>query len=96
MNTVKFKKIAIKIRYKMPIAILKSTYDVWVFDSNNKPPSQNKNIAIYRDKIYEKVWQEEFTGKTRTLDLHIQRLRKKLNLENNIKTVFRIGYKFEV
>ena len=57
---------------------------------------QNKNIAIYRDKIYEKVWQEEFTGETRTLDTHIQRLRKKLNLENNIKTVFRIGYKFEV
>lgn len=57
---------------------------------------QNKNIAIYRDKIYERVWQEEFTGQTRTLDTHIQRLRKKLNLENNIKTVFRIGYKFEV
>ncbi len=57
---------------------------------------QNKNIAMYRDKIYEKVWQEEFTGETRTLDTHIQRLRKKLNLENNIKTVFRIGYKFEV
>ena len=57
---------------------------------------QNKNIAIYRDKLYENVWQEEFTGETRTLDTHIQRLRKKLNLENNIKTVFRIGYKFEV
>lgn len=57
---------------------------------------QNKNIAIYRDKLYENVWQEEFTGETRTLDTHIQRLRKKLNLENNIKTVFRIGYKFEI
>ncbi len=57
---------------------------------------QNKNIAMYRDKIYERVWQEEFTGETRTLDTHIQRLRKKLNLENNIKTIFRIGYKFEV
>ena len=51
---------------------------------------------MYRDKIYERVWQEEFTGETRTLDTHIQRLRKKLNLENNIKTIFRIGYKFEV
>lgn len=57
---------------------------------------QNKNIAMYRDKIYERVWQEELTGETRTLDTHIQRLRKKLGLENNIKTVFRIGYKFEV
>ena len=57
---------------------------------------QNKNIAMYRDKIYERVWQEEFTGETRTLDTHIQRLRKKLGLENNIKTVFRIGYKLEV
>lgn len=57
---------------------------------------QNKNIAMYRDKIYERVWQEEFTGETRTLDTHIQRIRKKLGLEENIKTIFRIGYKFEI
>ena len=56
---------------------------------------RNKNIALYRDRLYEKVWQEPFTGETRTLDSHIQRLRKKLGLEKQIKTVFRIGYRLE-
>jgi len=56
---------------------------------------RNKNVALYRDRLYEKVWQEEFTGETRTLDSHIQRLRKKLGWEEYIKTVFRIGYRLE-
>jgi len=56
---------------------------------------RNKNVALYRDKLYEKVWQEEFIGETRTLDSHIQRLRKKLKWEEHIKTVFRIGYRLE-
>jgi len=56
---------------------------------------RNKNVALYRDKLYEKVWQDEFIGETRTLDSHIQRLRKKLAWEDYIKTVFRIGYRLE-
>lgn len=56
---------------------------------------QNKNVALYRDRLYEKVWKEEFTGDTRTLDSHIQRLRRKLGWEKYIKTVFRIGYRLE-
>ena len=57
---------------------------------------RNKNIALYRNQLYERVWQEEFMGDTRTIDLHIQRLRKKLGWENHIKTIFRIGYRLEV
>lgn len=56
---------------------------------------QNKNVAQYRDRLYEKVWNEPFLGDTRTLDTHIQRLRKKLGWEDRIKTVFRIGYRLE-
>ena len=55
----------------------------------------NKNVALQRRRLYELVWQEEFTGETRTLDTHIQRLRKKLGWENHIKTIFRIGYRLE-
>ncbi len=54
---------------------------------------QNRNIALYREQLYEKVWKEPFTGATRTLDSHIQRLRKKLGWEDKIRTVFRIGYR---
>lgn len=57
---------------------------------------RNKNVALYRDRLYEAVWNEPFTGETRTLDSHIQRLRKKLDWEDHIKTVFRIGYRLEV
>lgn len=57
---------------------------------------QNKNMALYREVIFEKVWGEEMEFETRTLDLHIQRLRKKLDWKDKIKTVYRIGYKLEV
>lgn len=56
---------------------------------------QNKNAALYRDRLYEKVWGETYMGDTRTLDSHIQRLRKKLDWDKYIKTVFRIGYRLE-
>ena len=57
---------------------------------------RNKNVALYRDKLYEAVWHEQFLGETRTLDSHIQRLRRKLGWEDRIKTLFRIGYRLEV
>ena len=57
---------------------------------------QNKNIALYRDRIYEKVWGEEFLGDSRTVDLHIQRMRKKLGLEKRLVAVYKIGYRLEV
>ncbi len=56
---------------------------------------QNKNVALHRSRLYEKVWGEEFMGDTRTLDSHIQRLRRKLDWDNYIRTVFRIGYRLE-
>lgn len=55
---------------------------------------KNRNIALYREIIYEKVWNDPFCEDTRTVDLHIQRLRKKLGLEKNIQTVFKVGYRF--
>lgn len=56
---------------------------------------QNKNVALHRGRLYEKVWGEVFMGDTRTLDSHIQRLRRKLDWDKYIKTVFRIGYRLE-
>ena len=56
---------------------------------------KNKNIALYREIIYERVWNESYLMDTRTVDLHIQRLRKKLGLEKNIQTVYKIGYRFK-
>ena len=43
---------------------------------------RNRNIALYRETIYETVWGGEYVGQSRTVDLHIQRLKKKLNWDN--------------
>jgi len=57
---------------------------------------QNKNLALSRDKLLELVWGFEYVGETRTVDVHIQRLRKKLGFDERIKTVFKHGYRLEV
>lgn len=57
---------------------------------------RNGNVALSRCFLYESVWQEEYTGETRTLDNHIQRLRKKLGWNDKIQTVFRIGYRLKM
>ncbi len=57
---------------------------------------QNKNIALFRDQIYKNVWDESYMGDSRTVDLHVQRLRKKLGWEDRITAVYKIGYRLEV
>lgn len=57
---------------------------------------KNKNLALSREKLLELVWGYEYFGDTRTIDMHIQKLRSKLNLEDDIVTVFKYGYRFEV
>lgn len=55
---------------------------------------RNRGAALYRDALYERVWGGELED-TRTLDLHIQRLRKKLHWADKIETVYRIGYRLK-
>ncbi|MGL4338164.1 MAG: response regulator transcription factor [Turicibacter sp.] len=57
---------------------------------------QNKNIALSRERLIEIVWGYEYEGDTRTVDVHIASLRKKLKLENRIKTVYKLGYRLEL
>ena len=56
---------------------------------------KNRNIALSRQRLMKEAWGVSFVGESRTVDVHIQRLRKKLNLDDAIKTVFRYGYRFE-
>ena len=57
--------------------------------------AQNKNVAISREKLLSMVWGTDFYGETRTVDVHIGQLRKKLDLHDNIKTVSKLGYRLE-
>ena len=56
---------------------------------------KNRNIALARDRLLELVWGYDFEGETRTVDVHIQKLRKKTGWENRIKTVYKMGYRLE-
>ncbi len=55
---------------------------------------RNPNVALYREVIYEHVWQSSYMGDSRTVDLHVQRLRKKAGLEKNIEAIYKVGYRF--
>ena len=57
--------------------------------------ARNPNIALYREVIYEQVWEREYTGDSRTVDLHVQRLKKKLGWDKHICAVYKIGYRLE-
>lgn len=55
--------------------------------------ARNRNIALYREAIYENVWGGEYMGQSRTVDLHVQRLKKKLQWEDKIIAVYKVGYR---
>lgn len=56
---------------------------------------QNRNIALGREEILRRVWGDEFLGESRTVDVHIGQLRKKLNLYEKIRTIPKLGYRLE-
>lgn len=72
-----------------PVNLTKKEYDLLLLFV------RNKNIALYRETIYERIWGEEYYGDSRTVDLHVQRLRKKVGLEDKIKAVYKVGYRLE-
>ncbi len=57
---------------------------------------KNKNVALFRETLYEKVWEGEYFADSRTLDLHVQRLRKQLGWEHSLVAVYKVGYRLEV
>lgn len=69
------------------ILLTPKEYDILVFFA------QNPNMAIYRENIYERIWGGEFDFSSKTVDLHIQRLRKKTHLENELQAVNKVGYR---
>ena len=54
---------------------------------------RNRNLALSREKLLELAWGYDYEGDTRTVDVHINRLRRKLGLENDIQTVYKVGYR---
>ena len=58
--------------------------------------AQNRGVVLSKSTIYERIWGGEFPEHTRTVELHIQRMKKKLGWTEKIRPVFGIGYRLEV
>ena len=57
---------------------------------------QNKNVALFKENLYEKVWKDEYIADSRTLELHVQRLRRKMGWEKNLVAVYKVDYRLEI
>ncbi len=64
-------------------------YDLLVF------LCRNRNVAFTRDMLLARVWGDAYAGETRTVDVHVASLRKKLHAASHIRTIPRLGYRWE-
>lgn len=79
------------VRYdEQEVALTPKEYDLLVLFA------QNPNVALYRETIYERVWGGNLEYTSKTVDLHVQRLRRKAHLEDMIKAVNKVGCRLEM
>lgn len=96
VNTIAFDDIRIDMESRIvtkggnPVSLTAKEFDLLLY------LFQNRNKALYRTQIYAGVWGSDYLGASRTVDLHIQRLRRKLSLEKMLVPVYKIGYRLEV
>ena len=57
--------------------------------------AKNKNIALSRERLPHGVWGVDYVGETRTVDVHVGQIRRKLGLSEHIKTISKMGYRLE-
>ncbi len=74
----------------VPIRLTPKEYDLLLLFA------RNPNIALYRETIYRQVWGGELEYGSKTVDLHVQRLRKKVGWEQRLRAVNKVGYRLEV
>ena len=73
-----------------PIALTKKEYDLLLLFA------RNPRIALYRETIYERVWGGDFVYGTKTVDLHVQRMRNKVGSQRKPVAVNQVGHRLEV
>lgn len=91
------------------LRIERESYEIYVDDNKIEMPpkefellyflAKNKNKVFTRDQLLDEIWGYEFFGDSRTVDVHIKRVREKIESNNKnwqLKTVWGVGYKFEV
>lgn len=72
-----------------PVSLTPKEFDVLVFFM------QNLDVALTRERLLSHVWGFEFVGETRTVDIHVQQVRRKLHLQSKLVTIPKLGYRLE-
>ena len=72
-----------------PVALTPKEFDMLVF------LMQHVDVAVTREQLLQAVWGYNFMGETRTVDMHIRQLRKKLHLSDGLVTIPKLGYRLE-
>lgn len=78
--------------------VLKNNVEIWLTPKEFELLEiliVNRNLALSREKLLETVWGYDFEGDSRTVDVHIQRVRSKLGWKEEIKTVYKLGYRLQ-
>ena len=73
-----------------PVALTPKEFEVLLFFM------QNKDIAITRERLLSAVWGYEFAGESRTVDIHVQQVRRKMGLGRQLVTIPKLGYRLEM
>ena len=73
----------------MPVTLTPKEFDLLVFCL------RHPDIALTRERLLAAVWGYGFAGETRTVDIHVQQLRKKLGLQGALTTIPKLGYRLE-
>lgn len=72
-----------------PIQFTPKEFDVFVYFL------QHQDIAISRERLLSNIWGYEFEGESRTVDIHVQQVRRKIGLQNKLITIPKLGYRLE-
>lgn len=73
----------------VPIVLTPKEFDVLVFFM------RNIDVAITREQLLSNIWEYNYTGESRTVDIHVQQVRRKLGLQGKLITIPKLGYRLE-
>lgn len=73
----------------MPVALTPKEFDVLVFFM------RNPDVAITREQLLSNIWGFDFTGESRSVDIHVQQVRRKMGLQGKLITIPKLGYRLE-
>lgn len=71
------------------VALTPKEFDVLVFFL------QNPDLLLTRERLLEAVWGYGFAGESRTVDIHVQQMRRKMGLQKHLITIPKMGYRLE-